>query len=260
LQEYGISKDNPAAWTQPMVHIKESYDDDAFQVCNTKRLADAIEDLVGEGRLSQRVVYGEDTRRTKWGWWPVNFSSGADQEWGVPTNGWHWDGIHFRHFLDSPDQGLLCLCLFSDVAPKGGGTLVAEGSHKPVARFLRDQPEGIPLGDGIKAVNSSHPWFAELTGTSAATKAVSGQDRTRKFMNGHYTDANGFRLRVVETTGLAGDVFLCHPFLYHAASQNHSGTPRFMCNRTTPLADRLNLNRANEADYSPLERSIRRAL
>lgn len=165
LQERGISQEDPAAWTQPMVRMNETYDEEVFQVCNTKRLADAIEDLIGEGRFAHRVVYGEDSRKTNWGWWPVNFSSGADQEWEVPTKGWHWDGIHFRHFIDSPDQGLLCLCLFSDVSPKGGGTLVAEGSHKPVARFLQVQPEGVVLGDGIKAINSSHPWFAELTGT-----------------------------------------------------------------------------------------------
>ncbi|MDF2959146.1 MAG: hypothetical protein K0S39_881 [Paenibacillus sp.] len=259
LGNQGVHKSDPTTWTQPMVHIKETYDDDVFQVCNTSRLADAVEDLIGEGRYAQRIVYGEDTRKTRWGWWPVNFSSGADQQWTVPAKGWHWDGIQFRHFVDSPDQGLLCLCLFSDVVPQGGGTLVAEGSHKLVARFLKDQPEGIELADGIKAAGGSHPWLAELMGNSAE-EAGSVMDRYEKFMNRYYTDADGIRLKVVETTGVAGDVFLCHPFLFHAASQNHTGTPRFMCNRTTPLKEKMSLNRANDADYSPLERSIRRAL
>lgn len=32
------------------------------------------------------------------------------------------------------------------------------------------------------------------------------------------------------------------------ASQNHSGVPRFMCNRRTPLRDRLQFSRPNAAD------------
>jgi ectoine hydroxylase-related dioxygenase (phytanoyl-CoA dioxygenase family) len=260
LAERGFHKSDPATWTEPMVRMNETYNDDVFQVCNTSRLADAIEDLIGEGRYADRIVYGEDSRRTNWGWWPVNFSSGAEEQWSVPTTGWHWDGIQFRHFIDSPDQGLLCLCLFSDISTKGGGTLVAEGSHKPVSRYLQDQPEGVMIGEGIRAVNTSHPWFAELTGSSSAEAASSELHRKEKLMEQYYTDASGFRLKVAETTGLAGDVFLCHPFLYHAASQNHSGIPRFMCNRTTPLKERMNFNRASESEYSPLELSIKRAL
>jgi len=74
-----------------------------------------------------------------------------------------------------------------------------------------------------------------------------------------YVDEDGIRLQVVETTGNPGDVILCHPFLYHAASQNHSGVPRFMCNRTTPLTEKINLNR-QDGNYSPLERSIKSAI
>ncbi len=259
LEERGVNRSDRSTWTEPMVHIRETYDDDAFQVCNTSRLVEAIEDLVGEGRLAERIVYGQDTRKTQWGWWPVNFSSGSDQEWIVPAKGWHWDGIQFRHFVDSPDQGLLCLCMFSDIVPHGGGTLVAEGSHKLVARFLQEQEDGIDVHDGIKMMNNRHPWLAELTGNSPEP-AGSAAERTEKFMGRYYTDEDGTRLRVVETGGEAGDVFLCHPFLFHAASQNHLGVPRFMCNRTTPLKEKMNLQRSEEADYSPLERSIRRAL
>ncbi|TVY04018.1 phytanoyl-CoA dioxygenase family protein [Paenibacillus cremeus] len=259
LKESGVSKSDSTTWTEPMIHIREAYDDDVFQICNTNRLADAIEDLIGEGRFAQRIVYGKDSEKNRWGWWPVNFSSGADRPWTVPTNGWHWDGIHFRHYIDSPDQGLLCLCLFSDVSPKGGGTLVAEGSHKLVARFLNERPEGIDLIDGIKAASVSHPWLAELT-DNTSDGIGSTVERNEIFMNRYYRDSNGIRLKVVETTGLAGDVFLCHPFLFHSASQNHSSIPRFMCNRTTPLKEKMNLNRANDAEYSPLERSIKLAL
>jgi hypothetical protein len=39
----------------------------------------------------------------------------------------------FRHFLDSPEQALLTLVLWTDMLPKGGGTFVAADSVPVVA-------------------------------------------------------------------------------------------------------------------------------
>lgn len=264
VAERGPRRDDPSTWTQPMVHIKEAYNDPVFQGCATERLADAIEDLVGVGRWATRG------RPTGWGWWPVNFALGADQPWDVPTGGWHWDGQHFRHFVDAPNQGLLLLCLFSEIRPHGGGTVVAEGSHRLVADFLHRHPDGLELGEAIGQCNRSHPWLAELTGAAGKTGAVrdiyatdaapTGGNRIERFMINTHIDAAGRRLRVVETTGSPGDVLLCHPFLYHAAAPNHLGVPRFMCNRTTPLTEKMNFDRNHPEEHSPLERSIRQAL
>ncbi|CAM3240126.1 hypothetical protein PALU110988_10765 [Paenibacillus lupini] len=276
----GVRKDDRATWTEPLVQINENYLTPAFARCNTKRLGDAIEDLIGHGRWANRTVYGETERLGGFGWWPVNFSLNADQPWTVPINGWHWDGIHFKHFVDSPEQGLLCLCLFSDITHQGGGTFIVEGSHKVVARFLEGHPEGLELGEAIGKLNREHPYLRELTGAdrgkdseagdiyanqyAGAPDAKSAEEiakaRLDKFMNNDYIDAGGATLRVLETTGGPGDAILCHPFLYHSSSQNLIGVPRFMCNRTTPLTERLNLQRENEANYSPLEISIRKAL
>ncbi|MBB3114638.1 hypothetical protein FHS18_006776 [Paenibacillus phyllosphaerae] len=279
----GVRKDDRETWTEPLVQINENFLTPAFARCNSERLGDAIEDLIGHGRWANRTVYGETERLGGFGWWPVNFSLNADQPWSVPVNGWHWDGIHFKHFIDSPEQGLLCLCLFSDVGHQGGGTFIVEGSHKVVARFLSGHPEGLELGDAIGLLNREHPYLRELTGADrsadnksndiyndqtapnvgtpeeASAEAIA-QARLDKFMNNDYTDADGIKLRVLETTGRSGDAILCHPFLYHSSSQNLIGVPRFMCNRTTPITERLNLQRENEADYSPLELSIRQAL
>lgn len=251
VAERGPRRDAPATWTEPMVHIRESYREPVFQACATERLADAIEDLVGRGRWATR------DKPAPWGWWPVNFALGADRPWDVPTGGWHWDGQHFRHFVDAPEQGLLLLCIFSDIRTHGGGTLVAEGSHKVVADFLSRHPDGLELGEAIGLCASEHPWLAELTGRSAAPRDAA---RIPRFMGAGQVDAAGRRLRVVETTAEAGDVFLCHPFLFHAASQNHLRVPRFMCNRTTPLRERLQLHRADPGAHSALEESIRSAL
>ncbi|HEY4388189.1 MAG TPA: phytanoyl-CoA dioxygenase family protein [Ktedonobacteraceae bacterium] len=246
LAERGIQKNDRSTWQEPMVRMNENYNDPVFDQCTTERLIAATEDLLGQGR---RLL------QTKgWGWWPVNFASGADKLWDVPTTGWHWDGSHFRHYVDAPDQGLLMLCIFSDIGHHGGGTLVAEGSHKLVARFLKDHP-GLELREAYNLCNLTNPWLAELTGKGDQPHV---QNRVEYFMENTYQD-DVTSLRVVETTGAPGDVILCHPFLYHAASQNHSGIPRFMCNRTTPLKDRMNFDRS-DSDYSAVEVSIRNAI
>lgn len=265
LAEEGIHRDDPATWTQPLVHLRENYNGPVFEACMTERLIDAIEDLVGIGRWKYRgVPHG-------WGWWPVNFFRGADQPWSVPTQGWHWDGGHFRHFLNSPDQGLVLLCVFSETAPRGGGTLVAEGSHEVVARFLRDHNTGMELKEAVALCNQSHPWLRALTKASPDREASTlrspetcpseavAQERIAQFMETVYRDEDGTCLRVVETAASPGDVLLCHPFLYHASSQNHRGVPRFLCNRTAPLREPMQFVR-EEGDYSPVEISIRRAL
>ena len=50
---------------------------------------------------------------------------------------------HFRHFLNSPEQGLLTVPIFSDILPKSGGTFVARDSIAPVARLLRVAAGGV---------------------------------------------------------------------------------------------------------------------
>ncbi len=245
-----IKKDDPSTWTTPLVHIQENYASEEFDRCNSQRFKDAIEDLVGMDRWALKGF------TVMWGWWPVNFSEGAEVPWDVPLDGWHYDGQHFRHFINSRDQGLLCIPLFSEIKPFGGGTLVAEGSHHIVARMLNENPQGLELHEAIQKAVEASPWLAELTGAAPA----SGDNRIEKFMNTVYRDPAGFDLRVVETTGKPGDVMLCHPFVFHARSQNHLRIPRFMCNRTTPLSEPMNLQRDNEADYSPLELSIKRSL
>lgn len=246
----GYMKDDPSTWTSPLVHIKENYASEEFDRCNTQKFQDAIEDLIGEGRwaLKKSVVM--------WGWWPVSFSEGADKPWDVPYEGWHYDGQHFRHYINSSEQGLLCISLFSEIKPFGGGTLIAEGSHNIVAKVLSEHPEGLELMEAVDKAIASHPWLSELTGATPS----SGENRIEKFMNRTYRDPAGFDLRVVESTGKPGDVLLCHPFVFHARSQNHLRIPRFICNRTTPLTEPMNLHRENPAEYSPLELSIKRCL
>lgn len=156
----------------------------------------------------------------------MNFKQGADTPYQPPSAlspGWHKDGWHFRHFLDSPEQGLLGIPLFTDVLPQGGATFLAVDSVPAVARFLAAHPEGVGPDD-------------------FDTKAL-------------LTECRDFR----EATGEAGDVYLLHPYMLHAVGQNCLQRPRAITNLCYELREPMTLNRAND-DYSPAEAAILRGL
>ncbi|WP_246070445.1 phytanoyl-CoA dioxygenase family protein [Paenibacillus kobensis] len=256
-KKIGLSRTDRSTWKEDIVILKEFYRNESFDRCNTRRFADAIDDLVGADRVRQRSVYGETDDFPGWGWWPVNFSVGNNSSWTVPRDGWHWDGLNFRYYIDTPEQGLVCLCLFSDIGLRGGSTLLVEGSHQLVAKYLALHPGGVEISEGIRNFLLQHAYFAELTGLADDNR--NAEERIDYYMNTIHK-IEDTQLRVVESPGNAGDVILLHPFLIHAASPNHSGIPRFMCNRTSALKSNLKLDRINLHEESPLERSIRIAL
>jgi hypothetical protein len=218
----GIVREDPTTWKKDWVTIGSKHlDFTRFAVCETTRLRDAIDDLVGEKGWQGRPG---------WGSCPVNFTLGRNEAWTVPHEGWHWDCTAFGEGVNIPlpGQALLAFPHFSDVAPRSGGTLLLDGSHILSTRFFRDiSADGRHRLRGAatrEAFEKPHRWFAQLCGHLSFEG-----DRIQRFME-EGDEIEGVPMRVTEITCQAGDVFLCHPFLYHAASQNHSGRPRFMCN------------------------------
>jgi len=135
------------------------------------------------------------------------------------------DGDSFLHFLDSAEQSLLVVVLFSDIHPKGGGTFIACDSVPLVARYLADHPEGV-LPNGFP---------------------------NKEFI----LDCHDCR----ETTGKAGDVFLLHPFMLHTSSYNHRPEARFMINPAAQLREPMRFDRRSDGSaYSPIEQAVLRAL
>jgi hypothetical protein len=179
----------------------------------------ACELLGGEDRIEQPYTWGNG--------FIVNLGLGADRDWEPPSPsapGWHKDGDFFRHFLDSPEQGLLTLVLWSDIETGGGGTFVAADSVAAVARLLASRTEGI-LPDELD-----------------------------------YEDLISQCDTFVETTGRLGDVVLLHPFVLHAVSQNHRGNARFITNPPIALREPMHFDRPDPADHSLVERAVLRAL
>src|SRR5690606_10149451 len=117
------------------------------------------------------------------------------------------------------------LFLFSDVGPEDAPTRLRVGSHLDVARRLA------PAGE---------------QGCSLRELAANGF-------------AESEERPIAHATGEAGTVYLCHPFLVHAA-QPHRGTrPRFLAQPPLTPSRPLSLDRP-AGDYSPVELAIRRAL
>ena len=227
----GVRRDDPATWTKDIVWMDH---ETAAPVRGlSPRAWGAICDVAGgEERIETRVLglppAGHFTSINSFEWsdaFIVNFRRGADKPWEPPSarvTGWHKDGSYFRHFLDSREQSLLTIVLWSDVAPRGGGTFIAPDSVKVVARLLRDHPEGVEPDE-----------FGKLI------------DQCREF---------------VEITGPVGTFAILHPFMLHASSQNHSGRPRFMSNPPIVLKEHMNLDREHPAAFSLLERATLHAL
>jgi len=152
----GYDPRDPSTWAQSSVHMPSHREIDVATFA-PKAWRAACELVGGEDRISTELPYRWNDA------FIVNLWEGTDPPWaaGEPqpwepasprSPGWHKDGDFFRHFLDSPEQGLLTLVLWSDVRHQGGATFVAADSVGPVARFLAEHPEGVvPPGGSVDA-------------------------------------------------------------------------------------------------------------
>jgi hypothetical protein len=219
--ETGCDSDDPATWKKAVVRLGDHGQRPFSEVVNTPILHDAFNSLVGKERWLPRRSLGT---------FPIRFPSLEDPG----DTGWHIDAsfgfeeqdiMSWRTNIVSRGRALLMLFLFSDTGANDAPTRIRVGSHFDIARRLAPAGEiGMSLGE--LAANG----FAESTGR-----------------------------REVLATGTAGTVYLCHPFLVHAA-QPHRGTqPRFMAQPPLYPAEPFCLNRADDA-YSPAEQAIRQAL
>ena len=217
-RQLGYNADDPDTWEKSLAFLYPSARVPLREFA-PKAWSAACDLLGGENRASN-PDFGV-------GQWVINFRRGADEPWMPPSPevpGWHKDGNFFRHFLDSPEQGLLVIPIFSDIAHQGGGTFLAADSVPVVAKLLLDHPEGVrPDEFDFKALVSQCRDFREVTGTT-------------------------------------GDVVLIHPFMLHNFSQNPSGRPRFITNLCISLKEPMRFDHPNPGDHSPVEQAVLRGL
>jgi hypothetical protein len=215
---FGYDRDDPGSWAEKRIHL------------SSRSHVDARSFAPAAWRAAMELTGGEERVVLPWRWgdgFIANLGVGGDRPWQPPSpavGGWHKDGDFFRHFLDSPEQGLLTIAAWTDMLPRGGGTFVAADSVPVVARFLAGHPEGVLPGDFDYA-------------------ALIGQCRD-----------------FVELTGEAGDVVLLHPYTLHATSQNVLGVARIITNPPLALRQPMIFNRPDAGDFSLVERTVLRGL
>jgi hypothetical protein len=221
-RDTGCDPDDPATWTKPVVRLGCYSQAPFLAAANTATLRLAFDRLVGPGRWVPRGNLGT---------FPVRFPSAVDPG----DAGWHVDAsfgtenpdfMSWRVNVYSKGRALLMLFLFSDVGRDDAPTRIRVGSHLEMARILASAGE-----DGRSLGELARNGFAETA-----------------------------QCAEILATGSAGTVYLCHPFLVHAA-QPHRGTrPRFMAQPPLlPSSGRLELTRP-DGDYAPVEVAIRTAL
>ena len=142
---------------------------------------------------------------------------------------WHKDGWHFRHYLDSPEQGLLVVPIFSNILPNSGGTHIATDSIAPVARLLAANRQGLHA-DSVQGSGYLIPGLVE---------------QCRNFQ---------------ELTGEAGDMAVLHPFMLHRPCVNPSPRPRFIANAALVLREPMHFHRQQGDAHSLVELAVLRAL
>jgi len=214
------SLDDPATWPVGRLRSPESQRVPFESIA--PRAWQAACELVGGAERALSCTWGDgfiiNFGREDFAWQPPSPTIYPD--WQI----WHKDGDFFRHFLDSPEQGLLVIGVFSDIAERGGGTYLACDSVGHIARFLAEHPEGV-LPRGTPA--------DEIIGKC--------QD-------------------FVEATGNIGDVYLMHPYMLHTRSVNVSQQARFIINPPVKLREPMCFARPQLRDHSPVERGVLRAL
>lgn len=222
-RDTGCDPNDSKTWTRPVVRLGYYRQEPFREAVNTPVLHAAFDQLVGRGRWLQRADLGS---------FPVRFPHRDDPG----DTGWHVD-LSFPGPSDDPGErndfsswrvnvtsrgrALLMLFLFSDVGEADAPTRIRIGSHLDMARLLK------PAG---------------AAGVSRLMLEDVSADRPEAL-----------------ATGEAGTVYLCHPFLIHAAQPHRSSTPRFMAQPPLHPAEPFQLER-EDGDYSPVELAIRHAL
>jgi hypothetical protein len=214
--DIGLSAENPNGWTQPVIRVMSKSSPPFIEAANTPRLCEAYNQLVGVDRwLAPKGL----------GTFPVRFPSlrsPGDDGWHVDVSfGDSSDFMEWRANVKSSGRALLMLFLLSDVGPDDAPTRIRKGSHSTIAREL------LPYGDA----------GATLRQLSAG---------------GYASTAN---CDVELATGAAGTVYLCHPFLVHAAQPHRGREPRFMAQ--PPLLPKGEFDPA--LPPSPVQIAIRQA-
>jgi hypothetical protein len=217
--EIDAEPDDPRTWRKPVYWVGGMGQAPFREAATVPVLLDALDALVGVGRWQARDGLGA---------FPLRFPHGEEPD----DAGWHIEGSYTpagenSYFTNvySSYRAALVLYLFTDVGEEDAPTRIRVGSHGDVPGVLRAYGKrgasGFQLSPLVEAASAQRP-------TALAT-------------------------------GRAGDVFVCHPFLVHAAQPHHGTRPRFLA-QPCILPSEEHLEMPFLDSDAPIGRSIREAL
>ncbi len=220
-KEMGLDPHDDSTWKNPVVRLGYFAQPPFQDAVNTPILHHAFDQLVGKGRWLPRNSLGS---------FPIRFPSTDEPN----DSGWHVDAsfspdnnsdyFQWRVNIFSDGRALLMLFLFSDIEENDAPTRIRVGSHLDVAGILAPEKiNGLTALELAKQLNSDKPG------------------------------------EIINATGKAGTVYLCHPFLVHAAQAHRGKNPRFLAQPPLLPSEPFRLHRSDN-DYSPVELAIRMAL
>lgn len=219
LAEVGIDPEDRRTWTHPVRRLMGHHEGPFGEAATAPRLVAATDAVVGVGRW--RVERGIGT-------FPIRVPHPDEPG----DDGWHVDvsippddapdTIDYSRWgvnARSDGRALLLLMLFSEVGPDDAPTRIRVGSHLRLAAALA------PTGDA----------------TISPVPVPPLDD-----------------LPIALATGSPGDVFLCHPFLVHAAQCHRGSVPRVIAQPPRHWIGRPDPGRP-AAERNAVEEAIARA-
>ncbi|KAK7742072.1 hypothetical protein SLS53_004658 [Cytospora paraplurivora] len=237
----GMSPTDKTTWHTPRTNMPSHQSVDASSFA-PRAWAAVCELLGGEARVHPSSRSWRDSLIVNLGS-PARDPGRPDPPWALWD--WHVDGDFFVHYLDSPEQALLVVPLFSDIPAGGGGggTAIYPGGMREIARHLYEHPEGV--------CPRMHPRHSPGFGAGAAGGGASMFNAIgRRGAEGDY----------VEVSGQAGDVYILHPLMLHSATINPLRNVRIITNPPVSLREPFRLDREDGREYSLVERATLRML
>lgn len=216
-----FDRHNPNTWAQPVIRLGMYTQTPFVESVNTPRLHSAFNQLIGEDKWIPCMNVGT---------FPVRFPSDKEPNdtgkhvdvsfpGNDPANYFEW-----RSNIKSKGRALLMLVLYSDVGENDAPTIIYKESHRDIARLLSNE--------GDKGLS-----FTEIANSLDILP----------------------KREAAYATGKAGTVYLCHPFLVHAAQANKGTVPKFMAQPPLLLRSELVIE-GKDSEYFPVEQAIRLAL
>lgn len=216
-----FDRSDPSTWNEPVVRLGMYTDRPFVDSVNTQRLYRVFDQLIGKDRWIPCGSVGT---------FPVRFPSdkepndtGKHVDAGFPGedpgNFWEW-----RVNVKSKGRALLMLVLYSDVGQQDAPTILYKGSHWDVAKLLSSEGDA-----GLS--------FMELAGR---LEGLSERE-------------------AAYAVGKTGTVYLCHPFMVHAAQGHKGKVPKFMAQPPLLIRGELSFE-DSDRDLFPVEKAIRLAL